>query len=228
LKYIDPNGHGDENTIRAGGDDEGEGQPPTPEEILMEILHSMLDVIHDPTRTEPIQITLDDGTVLVIMPVNSSPGSPESDGRSTASTILSYVGIWLDLAELMAILIPIEGFTGDVGLSVGDLLVTVGSCYYGGQCYLSGQPHPSLPEMAVVNQDVLVTAADLGIPIGIGLTVGGLTGNPATGAASELVVDVGTTLFSFALYDPNRLSGDWRNHISVGIGEGKEWILFYP
>jgi len=89
---------------------------------------------------------------------------------------------------------------GDVGLSV------IGSISQGETYY--GKPHPDLPPMLVLGQDVNVAAGDL-IVGSVADAVGGVLGQPTVGGsvvASE-VVDWVTSFYS-AGYDFGRLFQD--------------------
>jgi hypothetical protein len=225
LKYVDPTGHKEDGECGLNGEDCGEQSPPI-DEVIEAYLNAMHDMIYDPERTDPILVPLPNGLTLVIMPVDYPSSIEVSEDRWTQGTILAYAGQWMDIFELAAIFIPDEGIFGDIALSIGDEVVSYMACADVGLCY-KGKPHPNLPEMHVFGQDVLVTTIDLLAPPVSGATAGALTANPAVGIGTELVVDVATTSFSL-FYDSNRLAEEWTNQISVGIGDNRGWILYYP
>ena len=118
----------------------------------------------------------------------------------------------MDLFEGIAIAYPGDLVFGEYILSAGDVLLTGGSCYQYGQCYY-GQPDPSLPDMLVVNQDVIITGADLISPVAGGLVAGAPTGGAGYYPGSVLT-DTVTTGASF--YDLGRLTGKIPNAVSAG------------
>ena len=101
LVCSDPSGHG----CRVEDGDElcrdhiPEEPPPSSEEHIMRLLQGYADAIYDPARMEPIQATLPDGTLLVIMPVGSS-----SERRGAKAC--TGIGLGMDLPELASIWVP--------------------------------------------------------------------------------------------------------------------------
>jgi hypothetical protein len=169
---------------------------------------------------------------FIVMPPGSNPALPRPAFFQRLGVSLSIVGFVFDIGELIQIFTP--GWDEET-TAAWDVGVTYLSGVFYGTNYLFERPHPDLPPMVTLNQDVLVTAADLGIAAGakyvIGPGVGGAVGNaPGAGAGyiAGLGVDVVTTGFS-AYYDYNRTLGDWPMHTSVGLTvEGRPVILWWP
>jgi RHS repeat-associated protein len=223
LRYVDPTGHREEGECPFN--DEGcEGQPPDVGEVVVEILQGMVGVVLDPGRTEPIQLTLPDGTLLVIMPMRSESMAKTTPFEQKVGGVLAGVGLGMDILELVSI--PIEGASSlPAILDVGS---TLAGSLWSGESFVYGQVHPSLPPMAAVGQDVLVNAADLGIAETA--TWGGTAVAGPAGYIFGRGVDACTTSASLA-YDYFRLEGSLQSSSKVGItwdGNFTEVVLIYP
>ena len=94
----------------------------------------------------------------------------------------------------------------ETGLGIADVGFTYSACVLVGDCYI-GQPHPDLPEMLVIGQDVIVTSSDVVLPL-LGLGGGG--------PAGQALTDAITTMFSGA-YDANRIWNDAPTHMAIGV-----------
>jgi hypothetical protein len=191
----------------------------------------MVDSIFDPGRAEPIQLTLPDGTLLVIMPASSDSTNPRfeklGDFSQQASGFLSALGLGLDALELAFIWTPATESASGL-----DIIVTGFSSLLSGETAVpADQLHPSLPPIFALGQDVLWTAGiDWGLPKGAGLTVTGLLG-PEAGVVAHSVTDSVTTAASLLWYDRKRVEGSLGSHFKAGFAFGSEWksiVLFYP
>ncbi len=220
LRYRDPTGHRENGACGANNEECPDEPPPPPppplEEVILQILQGLADTIYDPARMEPIQVTLPDGTLLVIMPMSSS-------SEIRGSEVCTGIGLGMDILELASIGIP-----GASDLpAIVDFLVTLGGSVWSGESFVGGA-HPSLPPAAAVGQDVLITGGDLLIAAVAKLAGAGL-GGPG-GYALGMLVDLGTTGFS-AAHDYYRLEGSLDSFIKAGItldGNFTQTILFYP
>ena len=138
-----------------------------------------------------------------------------------------------EIVEMMEIFTPAPG-DEDVAAWF-DLVVTYLSGLSSGTNYLFERPHPDLPPMVTINQDVLVTGGDLVVATGakyvLGPGSGGAAGNvPGAGAGyvAGLGTDVVTTGASI-YYDYNRTFGDWPMHVSMGLTvRGRPVVLWWP
>jgi len=104
-----------------------------------------------------------------------------------------------------------------------DLVAAFGYCTGAGECYY-GQPSATLPEMLVLNQDILVASGDIITPIVSGLGFSTFT-TPVGGTVAYKVTDFITTSLS-ALYDVGRLHG-LPSYINIGFTAGGTYILYY-
>lgn len=169
---------------------------------------------------------------FIVMPPGSDSAMPRPPFLQRLGVALSVAGFVFDIVEMIQIFTP----GGDEETTaVWDVGVTYLSGVFYGTNYLFERPHPNLPPMLTLNQDVLVTASDLGIAAAakyvIGPGVGGAVSNaPGAGGGyiAGLVVDVVTTGFS-AYYDYNRTFGDWPMQMSIGVTvQGRPVILWWP
>lgn len=124
------------------------------------------------------------------------------------------MGYYLDVIELLGILDITDLSIGETLLGIGDWGVTLAGCIGVGDCYYD-QPHPDLPNMVVIGQDVLVTSVDVGLPI---IMLG------TTGPVGQIATDGITTSFSL-MYDGFRIWGGTPTHINIGIGAE---IYYFP
>lgn len=142
----------------------------------------------------------------------------------TISASMQSLGAAIDLAEILFIWHP--GVSRVAG--VVDLIPAALSCYFGGECYM-GQPHEDLPEMLVLNQDVLITLID-------GLMIPGPSGKismPYNG--TKYVINeydyLATTVSMVS--DFMDIPGLVPNKISLGFNYSEEngvgiYFLYYP
>jgi hypothetical protein len=130
-----------------------------------------------------------------------------------ATLALSMLGTGLDVAEMLST-IPAPQIAAF--LAWIDAGVTGAACYTAGECYIN-QPHPDLPTMIVINQDVAVNALDA-------ILVGAIPDTPIETVADasltvtkRQVVDTVTSYASF-IYDNFDATGFIPNHVSFGVG----------
>jgi hypothetical protein len=173
----------------------------------------------------PIVIDLGTDIHLAIMPPGYSPSPAGAIDEERASNY-AYLGAVMDEAELVLIASPMEMNLGEDTVAAGDVIVTYAHCYFAGECYYS-QPHPDLPPLFTVNQDIIATGGDLIAPFLPGAVGGVIAGGPGFAFAKELT-DAATTGLSLR-YDLGRISGS-KNYLSAGveIRSGELFILLYP
>jgi RHS repeat-associated protein len=192
LKYVDPTGH--------------DGEPPE-------------------DGVSPITIRsfyLRDN--LVVDCVSYSPGTSgvidtgEWGIVGTEVDIMGFVfgvcGAGADIAEVLTI--PWV----DEAVSVGDVILTTFASTFQGEAYY-GRPHPDLPPMFVLSQDMVLTAGELGIGV-VADTVGSLLG--PEGIAAGEAVDWITSGLS-AIYDGGRLINAIPTEGAVGIYQDDDGVL---
>lgn len=122
---------------------------------------------------------------------------------------LSTTSAALDVVELLFLAAP-PGAAQFVGFV--DLAVTGLACAASGECYW-GQPHPDLPEMIAINQDIVISAIDAVVPINVP-------------EGSQMAVDFITTFANLA-YDAFDVTGEIvPNYISVGLTVSQAPPLF--
>jgi hypothetical protein len=125
------------------------------------------------------------------------------------------LGVLADEIEFLLLLFPFDLSGGEFVVAGADAALTGASCIANGECYF-GKPHPDLPEMLVVNQDVLVNAGDFAV-------------------SWTVVLDIITTSVSF-IYDTIDIGGGVPNMVSIGVAPNIGWwqrqwkiyILIYP
>ena len=228
LKYVDPTGHKEEGECSFG--DEGcEGQPPTVDEIIAEILQGMIDAINDPARTEPIVISIPGSDEkIIIMPVESSPYVHRSEIIKEFGRALSRGGLYLDIAELVLIADILPGdeeFMGGV-----DFAVTGLADWASGSSGFFQQIHPSLPPVAFVGQDTLWTGGVDTVVPAAAKALGSSAAGPA-GYGFGLTVDTITT-GSSVLHDAGRNLGIIPNVLkrgqmyNGGLSFTNVWIIY--
>jgi hypothetical protein len=185
-------------------------------------------IIDDPEGPTTTQISSDgiSGIYITVFPEGSVPAQDRTSEELNSATDSAGLGLFIDVLEGIAIAYPGDLFIGEYVMSAVDIGVTGRSCYLYGQCYV-GRPDPSLPNMLIVNQDVLITGLDFAVPI-----VGGLVAGIPTGGAGYYPGSVATDLFSTGgslLYDISRVTGVTPNFISAGWTlKGDLYILIYP
>ncbi|MFC1976540.1 RHS repeat domain-containing protein, partial [Chloroflexota bacterium] len=168
----------------------------------------------NPKTLKPIRIRLQNtGTGIPTEIIVFPPGTShviQANVNKTRSNLLSWIGFGADWLELIAIAPQIPSLPDVVAL--GDVGVTTAASYYSGETYLYQQPHPSLPPMTVIGQDVIVTSADAGgallaksILPALGFEAGGVGGG-MLGYVGGQAVDVVATIAS-VVYDGSRLRG---------------------
>ena len=150
------------------------------------------------------------------MPPDASVAVMPSRSMDTRLAI-GGAGVLADEAEFLMIFIPLNGGPlGEFIVAGADVVTTIASCEANGECYF-GQPHPDLPPMLVINQDVLVNAADFAV-------------------SWTVVLDMITTSFSIG-YDSMNLGADAvPNMLSIGLTLDttydprpiRAYFLFYP
>lgn len=166
------------------------------------------------------------GIYITIFTEGSAPGQDRSHAQLKSAEDWAAGGILMDILEGIAIAIPGELILGEYIMSLGDLAVTGRSCYLYGESYF-GKPDPSLPNMLVVNQDMIITGTDFGAPIAGGLVASAPSGG-AGFAAGSVPTDMVTTGISF-FYDIGRITGKIPNFVSAGWTlKGDLYILIYP
>lgn len=169
---------------------------------------------------------------LIVMPPGSQPAMPRPPFLQRLGVALSIAGFVFDIGKMIQIFTP--GWDEET-TALWDVGITYFSGLSYGTNYLFERPHPDLPPMVTLNQDVLVTASDLGFAAAakyvIGPGVGGAVGNApgaGTGYIAGLGVDIATTGFS-AYYDWNRTFGDWPMQMSIGVTiQGRLVVLWWP
>ena len=173
------------------------------------------------------------GYDFIVMPPGSNPAMPRSDILRRLGTGLGIAGLLYDIVEMMEIFTPVPG---DEDLTaVWDVGVTYLSGLFYGTNYLFERPHPDLPLMVTINQDVLVTGGDLVVAAGtkyvLGPGGGGAAGN-VPGAGAGYVAGLGTDIVTTGAsiyHDYNRTFGDWPMHVSVGLTvRGRPVVLWWP
>ena len=181
----------------------------------------------------PLPKTLNRPIVHKIGPVDIIlfPGGPpdldfEYKNKTVARSFTS-IGVLLDVVETGGALYPYSGIP-EISAFIDVGIAGLGS-FFDGETYIA-QPHPDLPRMAVVGQDVLVASAETAVGT-IGkwaLTAGSAaSGNPFVavgGALGGIALDT-TTSASQAVYDASRLYGVFPTVVSVGGYLDERW---YP
>jgi RHS repeat-associated protein len=225
LKFADPTGHMEDG--ECGPDGEQCQDDPLPiGEVVIGILHGMVDSIFDPARTEPIVISLDDSTKLVIMPVGSDPFQQRSADLQRGGEIFGTLGAAMDLFEIV-------GMVGGGGAELGAVfdvgIAAIGSAL-SGDMWLGCKPHPDLPPLVLAGQDVLVATGDLAVPWITGVVATGLTGSWEVGLGAKTMTDVGTTVTT-GLYDLSRSRGNFPTIVNAGFSlewKPQGYVLVYP
>jgi hypothetical protein len=232
LRFVDPTGHMEEGECGFNGE-ACSGEPPDIEEIVLEILQGMVGSISDPARTDPIIISLDDGTNLVIMPVGSDPFQDRSgyEWLGGASEVIGILGAVNDAVEGLSLLIGGRFGPSDFFAGTDTILAMACSASSGDMWF--GKPHPDLPAMWLGGQDVLWTAGVDGVgPHLVGGLAAMFTGSPEGYVAGKWGADLATTGLSIG-YDVGRVQGA----IPTVINRGWSWssggglqgyILVYP
>jgi hypothetical protein len=215
---------------------------PTVAECLCAYQQWLDQVVYDPKRIKPITTQLGPSHFLVIMPVGSDPLQRREGFEEVSwwgSVIFGGAGILLDTIELLIIAGAPPIATGG---ALGDLVVAGASSAFSGDMWLPGkhdQPHPDLPSMFLVGQDVLVTAGDLTAPYVVGTGAGALTANPFAGVAAMMGTDYFATFFSLD-YDICRFISNFEQTPILGMptfinagwsfekGASGSYILLYP
>jgi hypothetical protein len=215
LKYIDPTGHGYCDSPYALPEDCAEAdkkvgtppqppKPPSPFDLIR-------DAVSDPNRIETVMVEVA-GIPVYVMPPDVNQLVPRSQGLQKIGTAFGIAGFLFDVGEMIGIFVPEIG--GEDAAAVGDLLVTSISCVASGQCYVGESPHPDLPPMIGVSQDILITAGDLGLA-SVAKAGGAAIGGPP-GYVAGLGADVITTAIS-GLHDFSRVFGGVPNRLTVGV-----------
>ena len=201
----------------------------TPEEVVTGILQGMYDAIFDPDRTEPIQLTLPDGSLLIVMPLGSEPYAPRSGALKNLGDELVAAGLLLDIAELVLIA---DLFPGDEDFVGGlDFGITALADWASGSTFFLEPVHPSLGPGVLMGQDSLWTGmVDTVLPAASRAVGAGLAG-PA-GYGGGLIVDAGTTGAS-VLYDSGRILGLVPNFVKAGVTYSEDTgvvpvVILYP
>jgi hypothetical protein len=158
------------------------------------------------------------------MPVGypSNPGAnPDDESEGQLLTLLGQNADLIELGSdfLINPLVPVVAGFADLGIT-GFACIKFHQCYY-------GQPHPDLPNMLVINQDVIVTTGDAFAPVGAAL-IGALP----TGGLGAVQASIGTDIVTSGgsyLYDIGRLTGNIPNIVSVGtdFSTMETYILIY-
>lgn len=171
---------------------------------------------------------------FIVMPPGSDPAMSRPPFLQRLGVALSIAGFVFDVVEMLQIFTP---GPEEEATAAWDVAVTYLSGAFYGTNYIPffDRPHPDLPLMFTVNQDVLVTGGDFAVAAAAkyvaGPAAGGAAGNaPGAGAGyiAGLGVDVVTTGFS-AYYDYNRTFGDWPMQMSVGVTiQGRPVVLWWP
>jgi RHS repeat-associated protein len=181
---------------------------------------------HYPEPDEPVPpiwtTSLSPRDYLVVDMVRFSPGTDgvvdyEIAGLEVVGTLIDGVGTGLGLLGwgMEAVEIVLPPGLAQVPAAI-DLILTTDASAYQGEFYY-GQPHPDLPPMIVVSQDVFVTFMDLGIG-SLGDVAGYLLGAPTGGVSvggSEALDDV--TSGSCLVYDLGRLTQEVATEGALGI-----------
>jgi hypothetical protein len=179
-----------------------------------------------PPPDEPFAYETED-VIIVVMPPGSNPNMPRPEWAQRLGMAMGIAGFLMDVGEMIGIFVP--GFEEDV-TALWDVGVTYASSLLSGQSYLFETPHPDVPSMISVNQDVLVTAGDAFIALG-GKTAGAVAGGPI-GYGVGLGTDFVTTGASL-VYDYNRVWGTTPNYVTAGVSVspetfGKGVIVIWP
>jgi RHS repeat-associated protein len=197
--------------------------------------------IPDPEPTKPKRIPvhlagLRTPTEIIVFHPDVPP-ILEQNRNQTAATFYSRLGVTADFVELVSSpfgWIPSAAALVDVG-------VTGFASFFSGETYF-GRPHPSLPPMLVLGQDVIVSSADAAtaalagailpdLGAMVGSSAGGLPGTVAGGATGQLsasAIDVTTTTIKL-YYGTARLRG-LPTYLSYAIfweGALRQAILLY-
>ncbi len=157
INFIDPDGH---NPVcnRSGSvcsDDLGPEIPVIPELDA----HYSIQTPHNLLYPNSPSLSLN----LIIMP-EGMPANVNADNihlpygwdPQEVSRYLGMLGAGLDLTEMiLTFTAPQVAF----GVGIADAFVAGGACYTAGECYYN-QPHPDLPRMLVINQDLALNALD--------------------------------------------------------------------
>jgi hypothetical protein len=186
--------------------------------------------IPNPAPLTPVRIELRNPGLLIPTEIIAFPlGTShviQANINKTYADILSRIGFGADVAELISMIPQVPGIPDAV--AVFDIAVTTGASYYSGETYLYQQPHPTLPPMTVIGQDVIFTSADavgaalakvvlpiLGTGIGSSVSIPGGVMGVAAGYVGGQAVDVVATVAS-VVYDGARLAG-MPTYFSYGI-----------
>jgi len=195
------------------------GGCPSSSEVTFEPLR--IELRYPGTSAIPIELILFPPDMPPIIEAN------RDENRARLLGTLSLAADWVELSTIPLSFTPFGALPDWVAL--GDIVIAGFGSYYVGETYLLERPHPSLPPMVVLGQDILVTSADaglatlskvilpiLGMEIGAAASgVGGIAGG-IVGYITGQAVDVGTTLHSIG-YDRGRLEGTKPIYLSYGI-----------
>jgi len=169
----------------------------------------------------PIQVrNLYHGKALVVNEAIYSPGTDGrvslSEGQEKVGTSIDRIGFGLGVGGAAADLFEMYPGWGGQVVAVVDLGLTTYASLFQGEFYY-GRPHPDLPPMWVMSQDMVVTAGELGLGV-VTEFLANLLSVPTEGAseAGSFIVDVGTNGASI-VYDVGRLSGDFPTQFAIGF-----------
>jgi RHS repeat-associated protein len=196
------------------------------------------DIDPSPKPRVPQVITVGELSV-VIMPAGSNSAVDTSEAWESWAYTLGQGSVAADLVEILLLFngIPLD----EDLLALNDTLLESLACYLNGECYV-GRPHYTLPEMLIVNQDVILTGGEflfgLGakyIPASAGSGVGGPAGAYA-GYAKGAALDVGSSAANL-IYDVFRNEGVISNQVTIGLRPSfnfinglviHKYIIYYP
>jgi hypothetical protein len=205
-----------------------------------EVLRGILRIYENPwpapspPRTEPIRIPLSDywanlplsgfePVEVVLMPPGYTPQpwlrGLNPSGWETVATCLSAGGALIDLAEAATAILAIPAVPEL--LSIVDIGAALGSTLSAGETFI-GKPHPDLPSMGVLGQDVLFTVGEAAfiaaleqVFVTTGYELGSIPG-ALTGYVVVKEIDGVTSFVSFA-YDTSRVFKLTPNRVSIGL-----------
>ncbi|MDT8306747.1 MAG: RHS repeat-associated core domain-containing protein, partial [Anaerolineae bacterium] len=199
VRWRDPSGHVVECSATGGGCGGGYWQPPD----------------------EPQVVEISPGLEIIIMPPHSDP-PPINENLAKS---LGYVNAGVDLAEAGTSIVGLLGCAPARGLQVVLSGVDIGlagmASYYDGETGLVTL-HPSLPEIYMLGQDPIFTAAEAGLVVvaqNILLAAGTATGTvPGVvgGYVAGQGVDIATSLGS-AVHDVARAEGVIPTWFAIGM-----------
>ena len=200
----DCGGSGSGNSIPGGGNSDGgnsEGGGSDQPGNIDEDVESEINCDSSSVMPSGIFIcNLNEFSTLVVLPPNVDPVAERSVFLQNLGWGLSFIAALSDVAELVTIATPLPG--DEDFAAAYDLAFSIGSCISLGECRVSSID-PSLPDMAIINQEVILAGADLAI--GLGSSIFQAIPEPVTGYILSNGPDAITTTLDL-------VHGAWKNN----------------